>query len=405
MSPSQSDGVVLMTAAGWHDESPGGANKLPTDFARSLASRGYWVTYLCASDAIDRVTRSDIDGVDLRRYPSPSAPSPSLANVRSHWQMTSEIVRAVQAERPVRAVLGHSPLQYLAAARACRSGRRCYGVHSPLVAELEHGVTGQPTWRHRMAWRAAWHLEASVLRVSDVVHCDSDYTRRFMQSEHPRRLNGKAIVLPGWVDVERFRAAPVSRDELRGQLGWPWEPGVTTFFALRRLVPRMGLDTLLDAAARVAARGRKFRVVVGGEGVERSRLEALALARGIADRVAFVGRIPESRLSASYGAADCFVLPTRALECFGLIVLEAYACGVPVIGVPVGSIPEVMGPQFSEWVTDDNSAPALAERMEDFLTGRIAADADTLRRRALEFDMHAVMALHERVLLGNGAAQ
>lgn len=397
--------LVLIAAAGWHDESPGGANKLPTDFARGLASRGYAVTYVCASDAIDRVTRREVDGVDLRRYPSPTAPSPSLSNVRGHWRMTSDIVRAVRAERRVRAVLGHSPLQYLAAARACRSGRRCYGVHSPLVAELEYGFAGRPTWKHRVAWRAAWHLEARVLKVSDLVHCDSDYTRRFMQSEHPRGLNSKAIVLPGWVDVERFRAATGSRDDVRADLGWPWEPGVTTFFALRRLVPRMGLDTLIEAAALLAIGGRPFRIVVGGEGVERPRLEALAAARGIAGRVAFVGRIPEAQLSASYTAADCFVLPTRTLECFGLIVLEAYACGVPVIGVPVGSIPEIMGRQFTDWVADDNSAPSLARRMEDFLAGRITADPDILRRRALEFDMHAVMELHERVLLGNGAAR
>ena len=49
------DGVILIAAAGWHDESPGGANKLPTDFARYLARRGHHVVYLCASDAVDAV--------------------------------------------------------------------------------------------------------------------------------------------------------------------------------------------------------------------------------------------------------------------------------------------------------------------------------------------------------------
>src|SRR5207249_2071793 len=63
-----SDGVILIAAAGWHDESPGGANKLPTDFARYLSRRGHRVVYLCASSAVDRITRSEVDGIDLRRY-------------------------------------------------------------------------------------------------------------------------------------------------------------------------------------------------------------------------------------------------------------------------------------------------------------------------------------------------
>src|SRR5439155_3903477 len=131
-------------------------------------------------------------------------------------------------------------------------------------------------------------------------------------------------------------------------------------------VPRMGPDTLVEATALLAEKGRECRVVIGGEGPERQPLEILALERGISDRVAFLGRISEQQVSDSYAAADCFVLPTRALECFGLIVLEAYASGLPVVGVPVGSIPEVMGPEFSAWIADDNQPVALAQRMEDF---------------------------------------
>ena len=129
----------------------------------------------------------------------------------------------------------------------------------------------------------------------------------------------------------------------------------------------MGLDTLLEAAAQLAEQGRTFRLVIGGDGPQRPALEAQAAAAGIGDRVAFLGRIPEAHLVDAFAAADCFVLPTRALECFGLIVLESYACGVPVVGVPVGSIPEVMGPDLQAWLAADNRAPALAERMDDVL--------------------------------------
>lgn len=393
--------VILIAAAGWHDESPGGANRLPTEFARYLAGRGYRVVYLCASAGLDRVTTSELDGVELRRYPAPTAESPSVANVRRHWAMTRAIVRAVQAEQPIAALLGHAQLQYLAATTACARGvRRCYGAHSPLSMELETGRAALPSWRHKAAWRVAWLLEARLLAVSDLVHCYSHYTRRFMEAEYPRALRGRSIVLPGWVDTTRFRIPNGSRDDVRARLGGPWEPGVPTFFTLRRLMPRMGIDTFIEATAALARAGREFRVIIAGEGPERRRLEEMTAALGVAHRVRFVGRIAEQRLTDSYAAADCFVLPTRALECFGLIVLEAYACGVPVIGVPVGAIPEVMGAEFAPWIAEDNRAGALARRMDDVLAGRLTAEPTKLRARALQFDMGAMAEVHEGRLLG-----
>jgi glycosyltransferase involved in cell wall biosynthesis len=394
-------GTVLVVAAGWHDDHPGGANKLPTDFARFLARRGHRVAYLCAADGADRVSATRIDGLDLWRYPAPDAPSPSVRNVRRHWRAAREIAVAVGRLGPVSAVLGHAPLQYLAASGACgHAVRRCYAVHSPFVAELRQGVAGPPTIKQRAAWTGAAWIERRVLEVSDVVHYDSAFTGRLMEEAYPRETHGKGLVLPGWVDTLRFHPPSESRAALRRRLGAPWEPNAPTFFSLRRLVPRMGLDTLVTAAAQLAHGGRSFRLVIGGEGPERANLEALAASLGLADRVAFLGRVPEDRLVDSFGAADCFVLPTRALECFGLIVIESFACGVPVVGVPVGSIPDVIGPALGAWVADDNQAPALARRMDDVLSGRLVADPAALRRRAMEFAFETVAGRHERALLG-----
>jgi glycosyltransferase involved in cell wall biosynthesis len=395
------DGTVLIAAPGWHDDRPGGANKLPTDFARFLAARGHDVTYLCPSDVVDRVAIDRIDGVSVRRYPAPTSPSPSVRNVRRHWRLSKAIASDVSRERPVRALLGHTQIQYLAASGALDAGvRRCYGVHSPFEAELREGAIGTPTMKQRFAWRGAAWMERRLLEVSDIVHYDSRYTEGSMEAQYPHATRGKGIVLPGWVDDARFRPASVTRDELRRRLGAPWTPGVTTFFTLRRLVPRMGLASLVGAVALLAARGRAFRLVIGGDGPERPALEAQVSAAGLRDRVSFLGRIPEGDLVDSFAAADCFVLPTRALECFGLIVLESYACGVPVVAVPVGSIPEVIGPDFAAWIAADNSAPAIADRMDDVLSGRLTADPCALRAWAATFSLNVVAERHERVLLG-----
>ena len=401
MTHSDERRSVLIVAGGWHDEHPGGASKLPTDFARFLAARGHDVAYLCPSPCVDRPSATTVDGVALRRYPAPDAPSPSLDNVRRHLRSARDATRAVLADRRIDALLGHSQLQYFGAAAICpRHVRRCFGVHSPFAQELREHMTTTPTLRQRVAWKGASWMERRILAASDLVHCDSAYSRALMVSTYPGLIDAKAVVLPGWVDARRFHPRAAERDGLRARLGEPWRPGVFTFFTLRRLVPRMGLDTLIEAVASLASRGCPLRLVVGGEGPERARLETLAGERGVADRVAFIGRVAEERLADSYAAADCFALPTRALECFGLIVLEAYASGVPVVGVPVGSIPEVMGPAFADWIAEDNGAPALARRMADVLEGRLVADPDRLRARALEFELHTVARRHERLLVG-----
>lgn len=76
--------------------------------------------------------------------------------------------------------------------------------------------------------------------------------------------------------------------------------------------------------------------------------------------MSFAGLIPEADLASFYQAADCFVLPTRSLEGFGLVTVEALACGTPVLGTPVGATPEILAPLAPELLTDDASPEALA---------------------------------------------
>jgi glycosyltransferase involved in cell wall biosynthesis len=152
----------------------------------------------------------------------------------------------------------------------------------------------------------------------------------------------------------------------------------------------MGIETLVEAASILARRGRSFRVLLGGGGSQREMLEQLVARRGIPDRVHFLGRIPEETLGAAYAAADCFVLPTRALECFGLIVLEAWSAGTPVIASRVAAIPELVERQGDEWLFPPGHADELADRMEKFLDGRLP-NPSNLRSVAEEFDRRRVL--------------
>ncbi|MBN1815081.1 MAG: glycosyltransferase family 4 protein [Anaerolineae bacterium] len=111
-----------------------------------------------------------------------------------------------------------------------------------------------------------------------------------------------------------------------------------------RLVTEKGSDLLLEA---VAGLDGAWRLVMLGAGPERGRLEALARRLGVADRVSFSDWLPTLQLPAFYRALDALVLPSRSrhnwIEQFGRVLIEAMACGVPVVGSDCGEIPHVIG--------------------------------------------------------------
>ncbi len=128
--------------------------------------------------------------------------------------------------------------------------------------------------------------------------------------------------------------------------------------ANRRLVPEKGVDLLLQAAARLPG---IWRVQICGEGPARPQLEQLACDLGIADRVQFDGPISSGQMPAYLQQMDVLVLASRTLpnwkEQFGRVLVEAMACGVPVVGSESGEIPHVIGAAGLTFPEDD--VPAL----------------------------------------------
>jgi glycosyltransferase involved in cell wall biosynthesis len=146
----------------------------------------------------------------------------------------------------------------------------------------------------------------------------------------------------------------------------------------------MGLENLLRAVALLHTQGRRVFLVVGGKGPLAASLAALSADLSIADYVRFAGFIPEADLPAYYQAADLFVLPTLDLEGFGLITLEALACGTPVVGTPVGSTAELLGDFDARWLATGTDPRAIAAAAARGL--ELAEDGGAeLRRRCRAF--------------------
>lgn len=231
-------------------------------------------------------------------------------------------------------------------------GRPCLlHFHGPWAAESHTSGEGAlPT-------RVKYRIERAVYRRADRIVVLSSAFRRLLVERYridPWRIE----VIPPGVDLGRFTPGDGAD---RDALGLP--PDAWVVVTARRLVPRMGIDVLLHAwAAGQAPRGL---LAIVGDGPERESLETLANSLGIADEVRFLGRIDDESLRSWYRAADVAVVPSRALEGFGLVVLEALACGTPVVVSDAGGLPEALAGLDRASVVAAGDAAALSGVLDE----------------------------------------
>jgi glycosyltransferase involved in cell wall biosynthesis len=190
-------------------------------------------------------------------------------------------------------------------------------------------------------------MEREALNRSQCITALSRYTIGLLSEIHGSEIARRVQCIPGWTDTSRFRPA-ADRDSLKRELGWPTD--VPVFFTLRRMVPRMGLEQLLEAAAALAREGRSFHLAIGGAGPLAAKLAEQSRRLGLEKKITFLGRVADATLPLAYAACDAFVLPTAALEGFGIIALEALASGRPVLATPVGGIPEILEQVEPKWM-------------------------------------------------------
>ena len=158
-------------------------------------------------------------------------------------------------------------------------------------------------------------------------------------------------VIPNVVDVERFRPADPPR---------PHAPAAPHIVIARNLEPIYGIDAGLRALARAAGRLPGLRASIAGSGPARDGLAALATELGLGDRVRFTGRLDVPQMAELYRSADVVLNPSRADNAPNSI-LEALACGVPVVSTDVGGIPHLVTHGREAWLVPPDAPDALAE--------------------------------------------
>ena len=243
-------------------------------------------------------------------------------------------------------------------------------------------------------------LLARVLRHASLLISAGGYP----EAEARRAAGGTlppVVRVPPGVDVSRFVPRPaLERASTRARLGLPRTGPLVA--SVSRLVPRKGMDVLIEAAARLAASGRHpdLCVAIAGSGRDRPRLERLVARTGAPVRL--LGRVPEADLPDFYAAADVFALCCRSRwngleqEGFGIVFLEAAASGVPcVAGDSGGAAEAVLDGATGVVVADPTDAGQVTRALE-----RLLSDPDMRRRQGEAARARAVEEFAYDVLAG-----
>jgi D-inositol-3-phosphate glycosyltransferase len=205
-------------------------------------------------------------------------------------------------------------------------------------------------------------------------------------------VSDKIGVVPCGVDLNLFR--PLDTAAARHRLGFAPDHPIVLFVG--RFDSVKGIDRLVRAMTYLRRRDSLRLVLVGGDGLASPatrRLRKQARDLGLQDTVMFAGRIVQDRLPPYYSAADVLVVPSL-YESFGLVGLEALACGTPVVATPVGAMESILQQGRTGQVVTEGDPRLFAEAIEEFLPNKVrkTVSAADIRASVLPFSWSKVAA-------------
>jgi phosphatidyl-myo-inositol dimannoside synthase len=209
-------------------------------------------------------------------------------------------------------------------------------------------------------------LERKVFDQAEKIFPVSHYTRKAVLEQAPGNEN-KIITVNNGVNYETFK-----RTALTSDFQAKYKPhGERILLTVTRLHPYKGVDRMLESLPEISRSVPGVKYVVVGVGPDLPRLQELAARLGLEAQVSFSGRLALSEIVELYNLADLFVLLSREeppdVEGFGLVFLEAAACGLPAVGGRSGGIPEAVDEGRSGWLVDPSNTHEIAATIIDLL--------------------------------------
>lgn len=341
----------------------GGAEIVTIDIANGMADRGHQVKLVALND---RDELSDKIHPSVERSTLHMGKSP-LSFLRSAWRLRKEIVQF----RPdvVHANMVHANIFTRLV--------RLFAKMPLLISSAHNNNEGGPL--RMWAYRLTDSLSDINTNVSDGA------LNWYVQNKwfSPQ----KSITVYNGIDLGKFRPDDSNRLAIREKHAISSTDFL--FLFLGRMVLQKDVPNLLKAFERVSEKRADAKLLVVGDGELRGEMEQMAASMACASKIAFVGK--QADTWNYYNAADCFVL-SSAFEGFGIVLVEAMACGLPVVATDSGGCMEVVGDK--SYVVAPKDPEQLAERMlgvQDLPCDELAQLKQRNLQRAQSFSIHSIL--------------
>ncbi|MFD0363302.1 glycosyltransferase family 4 protein [Nocardia sp. GCM10030253] len=345
-----------MTGSEWFAAAPGGLNRYFTDLFDALTRQPNVAVSAAAFGAVSADPAAGLPGA---RSWGPLGGS-TLHRARTAFLDRTELRRATVLDR-------HFCLYGPAAID--RRGRIPLVVHFHGPWAAESRLTGQS----ELGARAKYLVERLRYAGADRFVVLSNHFRDVLSTDYRVPAERIAVIPPG-VDLSRFRATPIPSAADQSAVS----AAQRTVLCVRRLERRMGIDNLLRCWPEVLDQHPDARLVLVGTGTAERELrdQAAAMDSKAAESIVFAGHIDDTRLTELYEQAELTVVPTIALEGFGLIALESLAAGRAPIVTDCGGLPDSVRGLDPSLIVRAGDADALGERIAAALRGILPSPAE-----------------------------
>ncbi|MDQ6991538.1 MAG: glycosyltransferase family 4 protein [Mariprofundaceae bacterium] len=357
----QRDKRVLVVADVSAEDVIGGAERMLHHHIRALLKDGLDVTLVTRQPKPDAPLRLCLpSGVVEYRLP--------FSGQRG-WQGLQELKASAKAwwqtHQGFDVIVAEQPFTMWALMQAGCTLPRLQVCHSFAFEEYatRHGLGG--SWKQQLVIAAMRRLETSVYQSATSSLVLSQFMCERLQDFFSIKQNAIRIAAGG---INPIKSDNKEQDKsLLRQTLWGETANQPHIITLRNLVPRTGVDLLIQAAAIVHVDRPDVMWDVMGDGKFKTALQGLSVELSMQDVIHFTGFLSENKVNEYMMAADAFMLPTRSLEGFGLVTLEANVHGLPVIATPVGANPDVVGWHTLNHVAEQATPDALAQAVLTYL--------------------------------------
>ena len=325
----------------------GGAENDAYNLATNMALRGHKISIFTTS--IDsKPSIEQYENIDIYRHPT----NFRIMNRNISCSLFLESAKCQVAVDVIHAHLTNSVNEFIIPRYIKRKKK-------PLIVKY-HGDPernmGGIIYKTGVFFYAKYILD-NVLSRADVILSPSEYY--INESRFLGKYRDKIVVIPYGINIGEFDI-PYSKEECRDKLGLPIDMNILLFVG--NLSPYKGPEVLVKAMQKIIKEVPNTKLIFAGSGGLREELQMLSKKLGVEKYVKFAGFVEKMVKTMYYKAADVFCLPsTMNAESFGIVNLEAMACGVPIVSSTIGGIPAVVRDGENGLLVPPKDSEALAD--------------------------------------------